>query len=435
MNLSQIDVNIKNPCSCGKNHDCVTKSISIGENMTEPIIDFIKNNFDGNARGCIVCDCNTHKASENMIASLEKSGLCDVLELNIKSCHASAAMVRDCEEKLNGKGVDFDYFIAAGSGTIHDITRFVAHKKNLPFISYPTAPSVDGFVSNIAPITTDDGMKLALISASPIALFGDIDVFTNAPKRLIASGVGDILGKYVALADWRISNLLTGEYICDSIAKLVRDAADKTKNSLIEFGKDKNEESYKNFCVNLLEALVVSGICMQYKGDSRPASGGEHHVAHFWEMGIILSTDCLHGENVGVGSIICSDLYHKFAESENIRFIQNYDIEYELIKKYYKNKNLYDDIIKENTPNNVENVKSEDFYGNIDKIKNIITEIPSKDEFINLLNIVGGVKDVSEIKPYDLKCAESEIIPISLNLAPYVRGRFTLLKLMRCIEI
>ncbi|MCL2772180.1 MAG: sn-glycerol-1-phosphate dehydrogenase [Oscillospiraceae bacterium] len=431
MAIRKLDLNIKNPCSCGKTHDRVTKNILIGENMTEPLIDFIRNNFGNNAKGCIICDKNTYKAAKNMIAALENAGSCEVVKLDINSHHASESMLRESEMILDGKS--FDYFIAAGSGTIHDITRVAAYKRNAPFISYPTAPSVDGFVSGVAPITTDDGMKITLQSSAPVAMFADIDVLSDAPKRLAASGVGDILGKYTALADWRIANLLTGEYICEETVKLEYAAVKKVTDSIVEFGKNKDAESYRKFCADLLEALTISGMCMQYTGNSRPASGGEHHIAHFFEMGIILSTDCLHGENVGIGSILCADLYHRFAESGNIKFTANYGIEYDLLKKYYKN--IYDEIIKENAPNSIANVSPENFYENLENIKNIIAEIPSKDEFINLLNIVDGVKDINGIKAYDLKCGESEIAPLSLRLAPYIRNRLTLLKLMRCIEI
>ena len=38
-------------------------------------------------------------------------------------------------------------FLAVGSGTITDIVRLVSHRTRRPFISLPTAPSVDGFTS------------------------------------------------------------------------------------------------------------------------------------------------------------------------------------------------------------------------------------------------------------------------------------------------
>jgi len=419
-------IDIKNPCSCGKNHNNVTKNIIIGKNLSEQLGDFIKNEFGGIDKGCVICDYNTEKIAHDYMKHYSEAVI-----LDIRSHHADEFMVEMCDDIVKNKS--YDYFIACGSGVIHDITRVIAHKYNKPFISYPTAASVDGFVSVIAPITTKNGMKISLPAVAPIALFADIDVLANAPIRLTASGVGDILGKYIALADWRISNLLSGEYICNPIIESEYKALNKVKDSLLDFKKDKNNRDlYEKFCADLIEALIISGMCMQYTENSRPASGAEHHIAHLFEMGIILSTDCLHGENVGFGSILCADLYHKLADSSNIEFIENYDIENDLIEKYYKN--ICGEIIKENAPNSVKSVTPEMFYSNLDKIKNIISEIPTKEEFVELLDILDGVKDLNGIKAYDLKCDVSEIEPLALKLAPYIRNRLTLLKLMRCVE-
>src|SRR5450759_4467873 len=49
-------------------------------------------------------------------------------------------------------------FIAVGSGTVTDLTRFVSFKTRTSFISVPTAPSVDGFTSIGAPLVFD-GLK------------------------------------------------------------------------------------------------------------------------------------------------------------------------------------------------------------------------------------------------------------------------------------
>ena len=419
---------ITEPCVCGKIHSCVTNTISIGENQTEAIIDYIRQNFGGGAKGCVICDHNTYTAARNLIKGVE--GFCETVKLDIRSCHADEFMLEDCEKALENK--TFDYFIAAGAGTLHDITRIAAHNRSVPFVSYPTAASVDGFVSGISPITTKTGMKITIPAAAPIALFADIGVLIEAPKRLVAAGVGDVLGKYTALADWRISNLLTDEYICEAVAELEYKAVEKLKNSLVSFGCDKSESNYKIFCADLLSVLVGCGMCMQYTENSRPASGSEHHIAHFFEMNVILSTDCLHGENVGVGSVICADLYHRFAESDNIRFIENYDFDYELILKYYKN--LYDTILEENAPQSVKKVTSERFYNNINKIRDVISSIPPKEEFVKLLNILGGVTDISGIGAYNLKCEQGEIEPLALRLAPYIRDRLTLLKILHRIK-
>jgi glycerol-1-phosphate dehydrogenase [NAD(P)+] len=401
--------------------------MSIGEDQTGPMIEYIRQSFGSGAKGCVICDQNTHAAAKSMIEAA--SGLCEIAELRIGSYHADEFMVEQCEKLLENK--NFDYFIAAGAGTINDITRMVAHTRNVPFISYPTAASVDGFVSTIAPITSKTGMKLTIPACAPVALFADVGVIAKAPKRLFAAGVGDVLGKYVALADWRIANLLAGDPICADTAEFEFQTVEKFKNSLASFGEDRSETGFRALCAELMEALVKCGLCIQYTGNTRSASGAEHHVSHFFEMNVILSTDCLHGENVGLGSIMCAGLYHGFAESGDIRFVENYDMEHDLVKKYYKE--LYGAIQEENAPDSVRKVTPGRFYENLGKIKEIISSIPPKREFVKLLDIFGGVTDLAGIKAYNLKCEEGEIEPLAFKLAPYVRDRLTLLKLMRCI--
>ena len=416
-------------CACGKFHACATDPISIGEDRTELIVEYIRQNFGSGSKGCVISDQNTYAASEGMIRSL--GSLCECARLNIKSCHADEFMVEECGRFLEGRR--FDYFIAAGAGTIHDITRIIAHKKNAPFISYPTAPSVDGFISTIAPITTKAGMKATIPATAPVALFADLGVLAKAPKKLCAAGAGDVLGKYTALADWRVANLLVGEYICEATAKLEYGVVEKFRNSLARYGEERSESGYSALCADLIEALVDCGRCIQHIGYSRPASGAEHHVAHFFEMNVLLSTDCLHGENVGVGSVLCAGLYHRIARSEKIRFVENYGAEHDLLKKYYGK--LYDAIIQENAPNSIGNVAPGSFYGSLGKIREIVSSIPPEQEFVKLLGILGGVKSLSEIGAYNLKCEESEIERLTLKLAPYVRDRLTLLKLTRCLEL
>lgn len=50
----------------------------------------------------------------------------------------------------NNMEEDIDMILAVGTGTIHDISRYMAFQYKIPFISVPTAASVDGFTSTVA---------------------------------------------------------------------------------------------------------------------------------------------------------------------------------------------------------------------------------------------------------------------------------------------
>ena len=392
----------------------ITNKIVIAENVAEQFYKFVCEHFNDKdaTKGCIIGDFNTGQVAHDYI---EEGYWCYYhnMYFDIRSHHAEENMIEAVDHSV--KDMNVDYFIACGAGTIHDITRVIAHRYNKPFISFPTAASVDGFVSSVAPITTDSGMKITLPSIAPVALFADINALAEAPRRLTASGVGDLIGKYISLADWRIANLLLGEEMDNEIVSNMYKAVNSVVNIDIS--------DYKNFCAKLLDALVLSGICMQSVGNSRPASGAEHHIAHFLEMDILEKNNYLHGENVAVGTLLCAELYHKFASSENIKFIENYTLDENLIKQYYSD--LSGIIIEENSPEYLHKITPKIFYDNLDAIREIIKDIPPVSELKRILSHAGINMPVID---------DAHTKELILKLSPYVRNRFTLLKLCRCLE-
>lgn len=108
----------------------------------------------------------------------------------------------------------------------------------------------------------------------------------KAPYRLTASGISDLLGKYTAIADWRISHLVTKEYICERVCDLESQALETVCNN-IEAIRQGSKEGYEQ----LMYGLILSGLAMQMVGNSRPASGSEHHFLIFgkWKLSIHLS--------------------------------------------------------------------------------------------------------------------------------------------------
>ena len=120
----------------------------------------------------------------------------------------------------------------------------------------------------------------------PIAIIGDTDILKNAPMDMLRSGWGDIIGKYSCLNDWKLSAKLNGEYFCQTVYDLMADTV-KRVESLAEGILRRDETAV----AALMEALVTAGIAMSFAGNSRPASGSEHHLSHFFEI-----TGILHGE-------------------------------------------------------------------------------------------------------------------------------------------
>src|SRR5699024_7710865 len=174
-----------------------------------------------------------------------------------------------------------DALIAIGTGTIHDITRFCGSKMNIPFISVPTAASVDGFTSKGAPLILR-GMKQTIQTASPIAVFADIDILKTAPKEMTAAGFGDMLAKYTSLVDWKISELVGDEPYHPLAANMTRKSLEACVENIAKIA-DADDEGI----IILIHSLIESGLVMLLLDFSRPASGGEHHLSHHWEMDLL----------------------------------------------------------------------------------------------------------------------------------------------------
>ncbi|WP_226037211.1 sn-glycerol-1-phosphate dehydrogenase [Aquibacillus saliphilus] len=280
---------------------------------------------------------------------------------------------------------DADILIAVGSGTIHDVVRFVGHKMGKPFVSVPTAASVDGFTSKGAPLILG-GMKQTIQTASPIAVFADIDILKAAPREMTAAGFGDILGKYTSLLDWNISNLVGNEPYNRLAEAMTRECLEECVKNVDSISNG-DDEGIKI----LIRALIDSGLIMLVLDFSRPASGAEHHLSHFWEMDLLKSDSkqLLHGAKVGVTTAIIVELYKKLQQQLDINTLDDDSLHKEQLIKHW------------------------------DKITGFIEELPSPDEIKALLKKVGGPQTHDDLG------IPISLVEESLNEAFKLRDRCT----------
>ena len=200
-----------------------------------------------------------------------------------------------------------DCVMGIGSGVINDCCKVLCHAVGVKQLIVGTAPSMDGYASNSSSMIRER-IKVSLYNAAPAAIICDIDIIKNAPMRMLWAGFGDMLAKYIAICEWRISHLVTGEYYCENIAGLMRSSLKKIVDNAAGL-KVRDEKAVQA----TVEGLVLSGVAMSYAGVSRPASGLEHYFSHLWEM-MALDRGTpyeLHGIQVGVGTLQTLKLYDK----------------------------------------------------------------------------------------------------------------------------
>ena len=203
-----------------------------------------------------------------------------------------------------------DMLLAVGSGTLNDVTKYVSARTGIPYVIAATAPSMDGYASTVAP-TILDGFKTTLPAVYPAAIVADVDILKDAPMPMLTAGFGDIIGKFTSLADWRLSHQLNGEYYCPEVAGVI-EAAVETCAANAQALAQREPQAIQA----VTEALILSGLAMGMVGVSRPASGAEHQMAHYWEMDALHRGEehPLHGNAVGVGTVLAASLYEMAAE-------------------------------------------------------------------------------------------------------------------------
>lgn len=293
-------------CSCGKTHSFQTKVVT-GKGALARIPEHVT--AFGARKVYILSDQNTFLAAgEKVCELLEKAGI-----QYVSYCYQEENLEPD--EKSVGSAImhypaDCDLVMAVGSGVMNDIGKIVSNLAGKPYIIVATAPSMDGYASATSSMTRD-GLKISLPSKSAEVIIGDTDILRNAPMKLMKSGLGDMLAKYVSICEWRIAHLITGEYYCEEIAKLIRNAV---KRCVDNAQRVLNREETAVEAV--FEGLVIGGIAMNYAGLSRPASGVEHYISHILDMrGVEFGTLVEpHGIQCGVATLIAVKLYEKLVK-------------------------------------------------------------------------------------------------------------------------
>jgi glycerol-1-phosphate dehydrogenase [NAD(P)+] len=244
---------------------------------------------------------------------------------------------------------------------------------------------MDGYASNGAAMITD-GMKVTYSAGLPLAIVADTEVLANAPIDMIKAGYGDIIGKFSALNDWKLSHCINGEYFCEYIYNLTYEQITRALE-LADGVLKRNEESVKT----LMEGLVIIGILMSFATSSRPASGSEHHLSHFFEItGIIDGSEYFpHGIDVAYSTVITAQIREKILAG---KFPQKI---YRPEKKQYESdmaqiyKSVADGCIAlQEKVGNYANDRAQVYLQKENEIRQILAEMPSADEIKKMLSLV-----------------------------------------------
>ena len=294
-------------CECGRHHVCALQYLKIGRGAVESVPEMIA--AMGKKRPFVVCDQNTYEVAGRRVCEiLDRAGIEHGLYV------IPGKRISPAEWEVGSALMHYDprcdMLLGVGSGVINDTCKVLAHAIGVPSAIVGTAPSMDGYASNSSSMEVNH-VKVSLYNHAPVGILLDSEILAQAPMRMLWAGLGDMVAKYIAVCEWRISHIVTGEFYCESIAQMMRSALKKIVDA-----SDGITKRDPDAIQSIAEGLVVAGMAMAYAEISRPASGLEHYFSHMWEMMALergVPYD-LHGIQVGVGTVLSMKLYRKIRE-------------------------------------------------------------------------------------------------------------------------
>ncbi len=419
MDIVKLQKNLEN-CACGREHTCATKMVKIESGLVNRVGEaLVEANFPKNL--LFVADNNSLRVSAGIVESLENNGF--ILKKIIYN-NMMYARIESVNE-LKALCSDIDGIISVGTGSLNDICRVTSFDMGKRFAIFATAPSMDGFASDTAPII-ENNFKVSWKAEQPEVILADTKILAESPVELKAAGFGDMVAKYIGLCDWRISNVLTGEYYCPAVAKLTEDAIAK-----IVALADKVTAEDEEAAGAIMEALVLSGIAMKLALSSRPASGAEHVVSHYLECyklarGIWPE---FHGKKVGVATVFVNRLYRNIAERLTEIAPHEDRTNWDEVYAAFSPEQI-PEVEKLNNPSITDKIDVNVLKESWPEIRRIIFEtLPDDKTLMSLMNAAGAATTLEEIHTSD------ELFLQALKFHPYMRYRVLVTRLAPMLGI
>ncbi len=398
-------------CDCGKEHKCDIENVFV-ENGA---INRLTKLCEKYSKILLVGDENTFAVAGE---KTEKALNGKVIGKVIFSGKTVVIPNEQAIETVNSKLGESDLIIGIGSGVMQDLCKYISHFSKIPYMVVATAPSMDGYASDGAAMILG-GMKVTVKACLPRAIVADTAVLKDAPMDMIQAGYGDIIGKYSALNDWKLSKIVNGEYFCqfiyDTTYQMIQNTL-KTAEGLLE----RNEESVKA----IMEALVIVGVMMSFATSSRPASGSEHHLSHFFEIvGIIDDKPYFaHGIDVAYSTVITAGIREKVASIDFPKTLYKDDRDSYVAKMRKVYKNVGDSCVElQDKVGNYAKDRTKAYLDNEKELKAVLKECPTAKEIEKMLNLVK--MDMKEF--YDMYGKEK--IDNAVKYAKDLKDRYSVL--------
>ncbi len=305
-------------CTCGRTHEVIPRRVCVADDAVARM-PAICAEVTAGRRAAVLMDVRTRAAAGEAVVEALAAGGWDVAEAVIPDPPTGSPVCDDItHDRLAGQFGEADLIVPVGSGVICDLGKWLAWDRRLPFVPFATAASMNGYGSaNVAP--TIEGLKTLFVAAPPPAVATALPVLCAAPAEMTTAGLGDALAKSICAADWYVNHVLFGDYYCQRCVDLISEIEPLYISRPADLAAG-NRDAMEG----LFSALMVAGPIMTLAGSSAPASGGEHLLSHTLDMMASLdgSRHDLHGRQVGMGTLLCAEVYRRVLAVESPRFVE-----------------------------------------------------------------------------------------------------------------
>ncbi len=301
-------------CTCGRTHTVQPRRAIVANSAHEHLPEVLAELTDGRCATVLVDARTRAVGGDQALAALAGAGW-DAELVEVPDPPETGSPVCDdaTREALDSRISGGDALVAVGAGVLSDLAKWIAFDRGLPYVCLATAASMNGYASaNVAP--TLAGIKSLIRARPPAAVLASLPTLCRAPAELTAAGLGDILAKHVSGADWHMNHLLFGDDYCERSVHLIAEL-EPLYMAHPERVRDREPEAVHA----LFRGLLLTGVAMTLAETSSPASGGEHMVSHALDAMSALdgTPHDLHGRQVGVGTVLASELYRRVLAIES----------------------------------------------------------------------------------------------------------------------
>ena len=277
-----------------------TRAVLIEEGAVAQVPAFLRRLGGEQVRAVLIADMNTWKAAGAQVsACLAAAGIPQEqpLVFDDPDLYAEWRFLKDVEIHLRAHDA---FPVAVGSGVINDLVKLASSRLGRPYLIVGTAVSMDGYTAFGASITFE-GIKQTFSCKAPAAVVLDPAIAAAAPVGLAASGYADLFAKIPAGSEWMLADALGEEPIHPTAFHLVQDGLREALSDPAGVADGALGPTRL-----LAEGLIMSGLAMQACQSSRPASGTEHQISHFWDMeGLSMNgRHVSHGFKVAIGTLV-----------------------------------------------------------------------------------------------------------------------------------